>query len=140
MKQNQFISLLGLLLAVAVVLELIQAFIVDNLSDTYTFFYPVWKIYVFHFMITFSIFSLLYFVGKIMPQYIGYTFMGFILLKMVVAIVFLLPLIKMEEVSKIPDFSSFFIPYFIFLFFEIFLTMKILKESESKFKEHSDLP
>ncbi len=70
--------------------------------------------------------------GKLIPDYIGFTFMGFILLKMIAALVFLLPLIKMENVSKIPDFTSFFIPYFIFLFLEILLTMKILKHSEDE--------
>lgn len=58
--------------------------------------------------------------------------MGFILLKMIAALAFLLPLIRMQNVSQIPDFTSFFIPYFIYLFFEILLTMKILKHSEDE--------
>ena len=49
------------------------------------------------------------------------------------AIVFLLPLIKSKEVSKIPDFFSFFAPYFIFLFLEIVMAMKILKRFDYKF-------
>lgn len=54
--------------------------------------------------------------------------MGSILLKMLVAVVFLIPLIKMQNVSKIPDFISFFIPYFIYLFLEIILTVRLLKQ------------
>lgn len=132
MKQKSFISLAGLLLAISVLLFFVQNSIVNWLSDESIFYYPVWKIYIFHFFVTLFIFSLLYYVGKVIPKYIGFTFMGFILLKMIAALVFLLPLIKMKDVSKIPDFSSFFIPYFIFLFFEILLTMKILKHSESE--------
>lgn len=130
MKTKSFILLVGFLSVISVLLFLLQNSIVSWLSEEYIFYYPVWKIYVFHFLVTLFIFSLLFFVGKVIPEYIGFTFMGFILLKMIAAIVFLLPLIKMENVSKIPDFISFFMPYFIFLFFEIFLTMKILKLSE----------
>ncbi len=132
MKQKYFISLAGFLLALSIVLFFIQNLIVNSLSEEFIFHYPVWKIYVFHFFITFFIFALLYYVGKLIPDYIGFTFMGFILLKMIAALFFLLPLIKMENLSKIPDFTSFFIPYFIFLFLEILLTMKILKHSEDE--------
>lgn len=132
MKQKYFISLAGILLALTIVLFFIQNSIVSWLSEEYTFYYPVWKIYVFHFFITFFIFVLLYYIGKLIPDYIGFTFMGFILLKMIAALAFLLPLIRMQNVSQIPDFTSFFIPYFIYLFFEILLTMKILKHSEDE--------
>lgn len=132
MKRKTFISLAGYLLAISVILFFVQNSIVNLLSDEYIFYYPVWKIYVFHFFITMLIFYILYLVGSLMPDYIGYMFMGFILLKMIAAVVFLWPLIKMKDVSKIPDFSSFFAPYFIFLFLEILLTVKILKLSEDQ--------
>lgn len=113
--------------------------IVQALGNQVVFFYDVWKIYVFHFAVTFFLFSLLFLVSSVLPEYIGYTFMGFILLKFGLAIVFLLPLIRLEEGSKIPDFVSFFVPYFIFLFIEILLTMKILKLSEDKFTNRNDI-
>jgi len=78
-------------------------------------------------LITFFILTGLYFVGKIFPGYIGFAFMGSILFKMIGAVLFLIPLIKMENVSKIADIISFFIPYFIYLFIEILLTMSLLK-------------
>jgi hypothetical protein len=84
---------------------------------------------VFHFIVTLVILSALYLVNKKAPNYTGFTFLGFILLKMVAAIVFLIPLIKMESVSKIPDFISFFIPYFLYLFLEIVLTLRLLRQS-----------
>lgn len=132
MEQKKFFSLAGLLLAASIVLFFIQYFIVKGLSTEYIFIYPIWKIYFFHFFITLFIFAILYYIGKLIPDYIGFTFMGFILLKMIAAIVFLLPLIKLKDISKIPDFASFFIPYFIYLFFEILLTMKLLKDSETQ--------
>lgn len=127
MKLQRYFYIPVLLLIVTLVLFLIQKLVVDGLSHNYTFYYPVWSIYTFHFLITFFILTGLYFVGKIFPEYIGFAFMGSILLKMIVAVVFLIPLIKMDNVSKIPDITSFFIPYFIYLFIEIILTLSLLR-------------
>ncbi|MGO3184434.1 MAG: hypothetical protein ACTIJ9_16520 [Aequorivita sp.] len=128
MKFTKYFYIPVLLAAVSLLLFAVQKLIIGSISNIYTFYYPVWAIYVFHFMITFIVLTGLYFVGKLFPNFIGFTFMGFILLKMIVAVVFLIPLIKMENVSKIPDFASFFIPYFIYLFIEILLTMRLLKQ------------
>lgn len=127
MKPLKYYYIPSVLFLITVVLYFIQKLAVNSLSHSNTFLYPVWKIYAFHFSVTFFILTALYFVGKIASNYIGFTFMGFILLKMVAAVVFLIPLIKLESGSKIPDFISFFIPYFIYLFLEIILTMKLLK-------------
>ena len=132
MKRKQFFLYVGMLLGISVILFFIQNFIVQWLSDDYTFFYPVWGIYLFHFLITAFIFTILYLVGKFLPKYVGLTFMGFILFKMIASVVFLIPLIKMDDVSKIPDFGSFFIPYFIYLFLEILLAIAILNQAENK--------
>ncbi|MBT0607184.1 DUF6168 family protein [Aequorivita echinoideorum] len=118
-----------LLIFVTAVLFFVHRQIVLGISEEYTFFYDVWKIYLFHFIVTSLILLVLYFVGKKVPDYVGFTFLGFILLKMVAAIAFLIPLIKMENVSKIPDFISFFAPYFIYLFIEIILTLRLLRQS-----------
>lgn len=132
MKTKPYISFILLLLGVSLVLFLIHFSLINWVMDPSIFFYPVWGIYLFHFLITSAIFSILFFVGKNFPNYIGFSFMGLILFKMIAAIVFLLPLIRMKDVSKIPDFISFFAPYFIFLVIEILLTMKILKISEEE--------
>src|SRR5690606_16778723 len=113
------------------ILFLLQNWIVGILSDSYIFYYPTWTIYVFLFLITLLILSILYYVSKVFPKYVGFAFMGFILFKMIAAVVFLIPLIKMQNVSKIPDFTAFFAPYFIYLFLEIMLSLQFLKQSES---------
>lgn len=131
MKVKKFIYILLYLIALTVILFLIQKAILNSIEDLFTFYYAVWKIYAFHFLVTLSILSVLFLISKKAPNYIGYVFMGFILIKMTAAVIFLIPLIKMEDVSKIPDFISFFAPYFIYLFFEILITLKLLKLSEA---------
>lgn len=129
-RVDKFIYLPLYLLVLTVVLFFLQRFIIDSLREKFTFFYPLLDIYVFHFLITFFILNLLFIVSKKAPKYVGYTFMALILVKMAAAVLFLVPLIKLQEVSKIPDFLSFFSPYFVFLFFEVWITAKLLKQSE----------
>jgi hypothetical protein len=50
------------------------------------------------------------------------------MVKMVLAILFLLPLLLSSLDDKIPDVFNFFIPYFIFLIFEIYSITSLLKE------------
>lgn len=122
---------IAIYVALTAIFYFLQNIIIGSLEDSYTFYYSVLEIYLFHFLVTLIILSVIYLVSRKAPQYIGYTFMGFILFKMTAAVIFLIPLIKMEGVSKIPDFISFFIPYFLFLSYEIFVTLKLLKHSEA---------
>ncbi|MEM0517563.1 hypothetical protein [Aequorivita flava] len=129
MKVNKFYFIPTLLVLVTLPLYFLHRLIVDSISDSFIFYYSIWSVYTFHFVVTLVILSVLYLVSKIVPNYIGFAFLGFILLKMIAAIVFLIPLIKMEQVSKIPDFVSFFSPYFLYLFLEIVLTLRLLRQS-----------
>ena len=54
--------------------------------------------------------------------------MGFSLFKMMAAIVFLIPLIQSDLESQIPDVSAFFIPYFLYLFFETLFAVRLLSK------------
>lgn len=117
--------------ALSAIFYFLQDLLVSYLEEIHTFFISVFSIYLFHFLVTLVVLSVLYLVSRHAPTFIGYTFMGFILFKMAAAVIFLIPLIKMEGVSKIPDFISFFVPYFLFLSYEIYITLKLLKQSEA---------
>jgi len=53
------------------------------------------------------------------------------ILKMVASIVFLIPLIKGEQTSKIPDTIAFFVPYFIYLGMDMYFTLRLLNRNKS---------
>ena len=129
MKLDRFYKIPALLILITLPLFFVHKLAVESLSENFVFYYAVWKIYLFHFIVALSILSVLFLISKKAANYVGYAFLGFVLLKMVAAVVFLIPLIKMENVSKIPDFISCFIPYFIYLFLEIVLTLRLLKQS-----------
>jgi hypothetical protein len=57
-------------------------------------------------------------------------FMISTLLKMVLVIVFLLPLLMGEVKDKKPDFFNFFIAYFLFLIFEVYSITKFLNNND----------
>jgi hypothetical protein len=47
---------------------------------------------------------------------------------MMAAILFLIPLIKAHVKSPIVDISAFFIPYFLFLLFETYFTIRLINK------------
>lgn len=129
MNTKSFFTWSFLLLLTSVILFSVQLLIIRGTASGTEFFYPVWAVYLFHFLVTFVIFGLLFLISKIASGYVGFAFMGLILFKMIAAVAFLFPVIRLENFSKIPDFISFFIPYFIFLIAEVLLTLKLLKQT-----------
>jgi hypothetical protein len=68
------------------------------------------------------------FVNKTFSDKTGFAFIACGVLKMMGAIVFLLPLIQNKEINAINDVLAFFIPYFLFLFLETSYIVKILNK------------
>lgn len=105
----------------------IQYFVVEELKNEINkFYYSTWSIYAFHFLAALLVYLFVLFVNKTFPDKAGFAFMACSLLKMMAAIVFLLPLIQNREVSALNDVFAFFISYFLFLSLETFFALKIL--------------
>jgi hypothetical protein len=73
-------------------------------------------------------YSFLIFVNKSFPDKTGFAFMGISLLKMMAAVVFLIPLLQSDLKSQIPDVGAFFIPYFLYLFLETFFAIRLINK------------
>ncbi|MGK0459149.1 MAG: hypothetical protein ACJAVE_002136 [Polaribacter sp.] len=116
------------LLVVSILIFGIHSYLVHHFAKEMAFFFPVWQIYTFHFITT----ALLY--GVINYKYSqGKTdvfnfFMGGTLLKMILAIIFLSPLLLSEFENKQPDVFNFFITYFLYLGFEVYSITKFLQK------------
>ena len=124
-SQVSFIIKLFLLTGI---LFFIHFYILEYLVKSISFFHPLWLIYFVHFFlvyVVYGILSYLFFKGK---KEVFNTFIVCTMLKMVLIIVFLLPVILSELKSKIPDVLNFFLPYFVFLSFEVFYITKLLKK------------
>ena len=93
-------------------------------------FFGLWQIYAFHFVTVLLIYSVINYKYSHGKTAIFNYFMVATLLKMALALVFLLPLILSDLPNKLPDAINFFIPYFLFLAFEVYGVVFLLNKPE----------
>jgi hypothetical protein len=124
---NTQVEFIVQLIFISLVLFGVHSYLAHYFLHTSALFFPLWHIYLFHFFVTIILFSVLNYKYKSGQKNIFNFFMGLTLLKMILAVLFLLPLLVSDFEYKQADVFNFFIPYFLFLSFEIFSVLKILK-------------
>lgn len=92
-------------------------------------YYPLWSIYLFLVLASLLIYSILVFINQNFSDKTGFVFMGLSLLKMLAALLFLLPLMLSGTASIFLNIISFFVPYFLFLIFETISAVKIINSN-----------
>ena len=125
-KKRQTIFLLQLI-GVTMVTFGLHAYLLHYFANDTVFFFPVWQIYTFHCVVTLVMYSLINYRFSSGKKDIFNLFMVLTFLKMILAIVFLLPLLLSDFENKQPDVFNFFIPYFLYLFFEVYALTKFLQ-------------
>ena len=105
------------LLLVTVILFGIHSYLLHYLATDILFFFPLWHIYIFHLVVTAIFYTVINYRFSSGKKDIFNLFMILTFLKMILAILFLLPLLLSEFENKQPDVFNFFIPYFMYLFF-----------------------
>jgi hypothetical protein len=95
-------------------------------QNTITFF-PLWHIYLFQIVTIVIVYSLINYRDSIGKSEVFNTFILGMLLKMILAMVFLLPWILSKPENKGVDLANFFIPYFLFLAFEVYSVTSFLQ-------------
>ncbi len=127
-KKRQ-ISFLLQLIGVSVVLFAIHSYLLYHFTQEIQFFFPVWQVYAFHVFITLILYTVINYRFSSGKKDIFNLFMIMTFLKMALSILFLLPLLLSDFESKQPDVFNFFIPYFLYLFFEVFALTRFLQKS-----------
>jgi|LakMenEpi03Aug12_release.lakeMendotaPanAssembly.Ray.scaffolds.fasta_scaffold154555_2 hypothetical protein len=84
------------------------------------------KSYMFLLVLNIISFLLLLIVKIKKPDYVGYTFLGLVLIKMIVSFTFLFPTINSEISNKQNIILMFFALYFIYLMFETIISVKLI--------------
>jgi len=92
-------------------------------------YFPLWSIYVFNTLLVLIVYSVIVYKSEKGSRAIYQLFLGLTTLKMVLAVVFLLPLFMGKSDHTQLEIINFFIPYFLFLGFEIFSLNKFLQKS-----------
>lgn len=93
-----------------------------------TLYFPLWTIYCFHTFLVFSVFTLLRYYANKRPKGTLNLFLGLTVLKMLLAILFLLPLFLKKSHHNQLEVLNFFVPYFLLLIFEIMGVNKFLQK------------
>ncbi|MFT5243796.1 MAG: hypothetical protein ACI8QQ_001729 [Psychroserpens sp.] len=91
-------------------------------------FFPLWHIYLFHFITVIIIYTLINYRDSIGKTEVFNAFILGMLLKMILTMVFLLPWILSKPEQKGVDLTNFFVPYFMFLAFEVYSVLKFLQK------------
>lgn len=127
---NRIVDFLKYFVPFSAVLFFAQYFTMQSLtaSENLNFLYSVWSIYAFNIIATFLVYLFLIFVNNNFDTYTGFAFLGASLFRMMAAIVFLIPLIRSDVKNPIIDLSTFFVPYFLFLLFEVYFTIRLLNK------------
>jgi hypothetical protein len=86
------------------------------------------SVYAFNIISALIIYIFLIFVHRTFPEKTGFAFLAGGILKMMAVLIFLMPLINADVKDPIPDMAAFFIPYFLFLFFETFLAVRLINQ------------
>ncbi|MBT8296236.1 MAG: hypothetical protein KJP01_05470 [Gramella sp.] len=123
--QVKITSFLKILLPFSIILFLIQFGLINYVLEKELFFSTL-SIYGFHFIATLLIFIFLTYVSKTFGDKTGFAFMACSLLKMLAAVLFLLPMMLNDVANPFQDLMAFFIPYFLFLIFETVSVVKLI--------------
>ncbi|MFD1161290.1 MULTISPECIES: hypothetical protein [Hwangdonia] len=106
----------------------IHAYLNLHFAKNAVLFFPLWHIYMFHLVTVVIIYTLINYRESIGKIEVFNAFVLGMLLKMVLAMVFLLPWILSKPEQKAYDLANFFVPYFIFLAFEVYAVTRLLQK------------
>jgi hypothetical protein len=118
-KKRQLLFMVQLLIGGAL-LYLLHAYLLNALQPDNEFVIPLWNTYLFHFISVLIVYSIINFRFSNGKTQVFNPFILLMILKMFLVVVFLLPLFVSEAPNKVSDAINFFIPYFIFLGFEVY--------------------
>lgn len=124
MKQKIF-TFLKTLLPFTILLFGIQYYIVNYVMQA-QFYYSTLSVYTFHFFSTFLIYLFLVYVHTTFSDKTGFAFMGCSLLKMLAAVLFLLPVMLSDSLNPLAEIFAFFTPYFLYLILETIYAVKLI--------------
>lgn len=125
---SRLVEFLKYFIPFSLVLFSLQYYVTTSFFNNNVFFYETLSIYVFHILGTIVVYVFLLFVNKNFSDKTGFAFLTGSVLKMMAVVVFLIPLIKSDTEDPIPDIAAFFIPYFLFLFFETFFAIRLINK------------
>lgn len=115
---------------ITAVLFYIHNTVVSNAFPKVSLILPLYKIYLFHLIVTLVVIVSVNYKSLQKGSNVFNVFMLFTFVKMILALVFLLPVFLSHVKTRNYDAVNFFIPYFIYLAFEVFVITKLLQKQK----------
>ena len=112
--KKEFNSFIFQLLAISVILTGIHYYIFYVVFSEINLSLPIWSIYLFNIVLVIAVFGIIFYKTSKGSQNSYTIFLISTLIKMSLAIVFLLPLFTGKSENSVTEVINFFIPYFIF--------------------------
>lgn len=129
---KEFGTFLIKLLGLTLLLFGVHYYIFANFFSETSLYFPLWAIYLFNAGLVLVVFLIIFYqVGRGSEKTYN-LFIILTLVKMALAIVFLLPLFSGKSENATLEAINFFFPYFFFLGFEIFQLNNFFKKQETK--------
>ena len=113
-------------------LAIIHYYIFNIFYSEISLYLPIWGIYLFNAILVLGVFAIINYKVAKSETKIYNTFLILTMIKMALALVFLLPLFAGKSEHARIEVFNFFIPYFFFLAFEIRMLNKFLKNPQTK--------
>ena len=110
----------------------VHYYILFQINQENEYYFPLWTIYLFNSLLAFLVYFFVKRQFEKASEKTYQTFLIFTMVKMLLAIVFLLPLFMGKSQFPKTETINFFIPYFLFLVFEIFSLNKFFQASKTK--------
>jgi len=110
----------------------VHYYIFLNFFSKITLYLPIWSVYVFNGVLVLLVFLIINYKVSNGSENVLNIFLGSTSVKMVLSLVFLLPLFLGKAENSMVEAFNFFIPYFFYLAFEIISISKFLKKQETK--------
>ena len=126
--QNFILKLVGF----TIVLFAVHYYIFFNFFSEIGLYLPIWSIYAFNAVLVLAVFSIIRYKVSNGSEKAYNIFLILTIVKMALAIVFLLPLFAGKSEHTVTEVINFFIPYFFFLGFEIMMLNNFFKNQETK--------
>lgn len=118
-KKRQLFFMVQLVIGAAL-LYLLHIYLLNALMPDRELIIPLWNMYMFHCISVLIVYSIINFRFSNGKTQVFNPFILLMLVKMILVVVFLLPLFLSEATNKVNDAVNFFIPYFVFLAFEVY--------------------
>lgn len=127
-KAFPYLGQLALLALITLGLHFLMHSITKDLPLWDTAHMHLWQIYALQFLLSALVIIAVVSIGNVMPNNLGFVFLGVLTLKVVVNYIMLKPVLKANDSGDFFKYN-FLIVFFLFMFFDVYVTYRILNQS-----------